>query len=77
LTLVLGQLIDQSYSDKLAEEINDRVQEQGQLTIAELTKQYDLPAEFLREVCKYLIIADTPGVSATQEPGSYAPEIII
>ncbi|XP_064629084.1 E3 UFM1-protein ligase 1-like [Lineus longissimus] len=50
LTLVLGQLIDQSYSDKLAEEINDKLQEQGQLTIAELTKQYDLPAEFLREL---------------------------
>nr|KAG5700237.1 hypothetical protein BaRGS_007610 [Batillaria attramentaria] len=50
LTLVLGQLIDSSYRDKLAEEVNDRLQEQGHVTVAELAKAYDLPAEFVREV---------------------------
>ncbi|XP_023930232.1 E3 UFM1-protein ligase 1 [Lingula anatina] len=52
LTLVLGQLIDKDYLDRLAEEINYKLQEQGQVTIAELTKLYDLPADFLSEVIK-------------------------
>lgn len=39
-----------SYRDKLAEEVNDRLQEQGHVTVAELAKSYDLPPEFLREV---------------------------
>ena len=30
--------------------MNDKLQEQGQVTIAELAKQYDLPGEFLSEV---------------------------
>ncbi len=38
------------YLDSLAEEVNDKLQEQGQVTIAELTKTYDLPADFLSEV---------------------------
>ncbi|XP_059145285.1 E3 UFM1-protein ligase 1-like [Physella acuta] len=50
LTLVLGQLIDNSYREHLAEEINDQLQEKGHVTIIELTKAYDLPADFLREV---------------------------
>ncbi|XP_053396896.1 E3 UFM1-protein ligase 1-like isoform X2 [Mercenaria mercenaria] len=47
IMLVLGQLIDQRYMDKLAEEVNDKLQEKGHVTIPELTKQYDLSAEFL------------------------------
>ncbi|XP_041352630.1 E3 UFM1-protein ligase 1-like [Gigantopelta aegis] len=50
LCLVLGQLINRSYQDCLAEEINDRLQEKGHVTIAELTKLHDLPADFLSEV---------------------------
>ncbi|NXD13088.1 UFL1 ligase, partial [Nothocercus nigrocapillus] len=45
--LVLGQLIDESYLDQLAEEINDKLQETGQVTISELCKAYDLPGDFL------------------------------
>ncbi|NWY02347.1 UFL1 ligase, partial [Nothoprocta ornata] len=45
--LVLGQLIDESYLDQLAEEINDKLQETGQVTISELCKTYDLPGDFL------------------------------
>ncbi|XP_066555162.1 E3 UFM1-protein ligase 1 isoform X2 [Amia ocellicauda] len=48
--LVLGQLIDEKYLDQLAEEVNDKLQEAGQVTIAELCKAYDLPADFLTEV---------------------------
>ncbi|NXW30711.1 UFL1 ligase, partial [Phaetusa simplex] len=47
IQLVLGQLINQSYLDQLAEEINDKLQETGQVTISELCKAYDLPGDFL------------------------------
>ncbi|CAH1800042.1 unnamed protein product, partial [Owenia fusiformis] len=50
LRLVLGQLIERSYVDGLVEEINDKLHETGQITVAELTKLYDLPATFLSEV---------------------------
>lgn len=51
LTLVLGQLIDNSYRQLLAQEIDDQLQEKGHVTIIDLAKTYDLPADFLREVC--------------------------
>uniref|UniRef100_A0A1A7XR01 E3 UFM1-protein ligase 1 n=1 Tax=Iconisemion striatum TaxID=60296 RepID=A0A1A7XR01_9TELE len=47
--LVLGQLIDDSYLDHLAEEVNDKLQEAGLIIIAELCKSYDLPGDFLTE----------------------------
>ncbi|XP_078398407.1 E3 UFM1-protein ligase 1 isoform X2 [Cetorhinus maximus] len=50
IQLVLGQLIDETYLDQMAEEVNDRLQEAGQVTVAELCKLYDLPADFLTEV---------------------------
>uniref|UniRef100_A0A8C1CRG0 E3 UFM1-protein ligase 1 n=1 Tax=Cyprinus carpio carpio TaxID=630221 RepID=A0A8C1CRG0_CYPCA len=48
--LILGQLIDESYLDRLAEEVNDKLQEAGQVNIAELCKTYDLPGDFLTEL---------------------------
>ncbi|CAJ1077482.1 E3 UFM1-protein ligase 1 [Xyrichtys novacula] len=47
--LVLGQLIDDTYLDRLAEEVNDKLQEAGLITISELCKNYDLPGDFLTE----------------------------
>ncbi|XP_017543624.1 E3 UFM1-protein ligase 1 isoform X1 [Pygocentrus nattereri] len=47
--LILGQLLDEKYLDQLAEEVNDKLQEVGQVNIAELCKTYDLPGEFLTE----------------------------
>ncbi|KAM5163262.1 E3 UFM1-protein ligase 1 [Mantella aurantiaca] len=47
--LVLGQLVDDNYLDQLAEEVNDKLQEAGQVTISELCKTYDLPGDFLTE----------------------------
>lgn len=38
----------------LAEEVNDTLQEKGHVTIPELTKLYDLPADFLTKVCSIL-----------------------
>ncbi|XP_041832091.1 E3 UFM1-protein ligase 1-like [Melanotaenia boesemani] len=45
--LILGQLIDATYLDRLAEEVNDKLQEAGLISIAELCKSYDLPGDFL------------------------------
>lgn len=47
--LVLGQLIDDTYLNRLAEEVNDKLQEAGLISIAELCKSYDLPGDFLTE----------------------------
>lgn len=47
--LVLGQLIDDTYLDRLAEEVNDKLQEAGLISIAELCKNYDLPGDLLSE----------------------------
>nr|CAG4643763.1 EOG090X0267 [Lepidurus arcticus] len=47
--LVLGQLVDSTYLDRLAEEVNENLQQHGQINISDLTKQYDFPAEFLQE----------------------------
>ena len=42
--------IFRSYLDRLAEEVNDKLQEEGHVTIPDLTKQYDLPGDYLSEV---------------------------
>lgn len=47
--LILGQLIDDTYLDRLVEEVNDKLQEAGLISIAELCKSYDLPGDFLTE----------------------------
>ncbi|KAJ0061046.1 hypothetical protein NL108_004766, partial [Boleophthalmus pectinirostris] len=49
IQLILGQLIDDGYLDRLAEEVNDKLQEAGLISIAELCKSYDLPGDFLTE----------------------------
>lgn len=49
-TIIMGQLITKGYQKTIAEEINDRLQREGQITIADLTKIYDLPGDFLQSV---------------------------
>lgn len=39
-----------NYLDRLSEEVNDKLQESGQVTISELCKTYDLPGDFLTQV---------------------------
>lgn len=46
---ILGQLIDSSYITKIAGEINEKLSQQGQINIGDLTIQYDLSAEFLQQ----------------------------
>ncbi|XP_050392394.1 E3 UFM1-protein ligase 1 [Patella vulgata] len=49
-SLILGQLIDKNYQNQLAEEVNDKLQEQGYVKIADIVRQYDLPFEFISKV---------------------------
>lgn len=46
--LILGQLVDDSYITRIATEINEKLSQAGQITVSDLTIQYDLPAEFLQ-----------------------------
>lgn len=47
LHLVLGQLLDESYLLKIAIEINEKLSQEGELSVSDLTIQFDLPSEFL------------------------------
>ncbi|XP_014678544.1 PREDICTED: E3 UFM1-protein ligase 1-like [Priapulus caudatus] len=47
LQVTLGQVIDRSYIDRLAEEIDDKLQDAGYVRLADLIKLYDLPSDFL------------------------------
>lgn len=46
--LVSGYLIANYYLEKIAREINEKLQLQGQITVGDLTLQYDLPADLLQ-----------------------------
>lgn len=46
--LILGQLIDDTYIIRIASEINEKLSQVGQISVSDLTIQYDLPAEFLQ-----------------------------
>lgn len=50
LKIILGQLIDKTYTSKIAEEINDKLMQHGIINVSELTIHYDLPADFLQSV---------------------------
>lgn len=56
--IVLGQLVDSSYLDSVAEEINEKLQQAGTISISQITKDYDLPSEFLLEeiIKRYIIV---------------------
>jgi len=45
--MVAGQLINDTYLNTIVEEINETLQQNGQLSIQELTKQYELSSDFL------------------------------
>lgn len=43
-------LFRSTYLNRLAENVNDKLQEAGLISITELCKNYDLPGDFLSEV---------------------------
>lgn len=47
VTLILGQLISADYIFRIAAEINEKLQQNGEINISELTGAYDLPSDFL------------------------------
>ncbi|KAJ8891610.1 hypothetical protein PR048_004138 [Dryococelus australis] len=50
ISLVLGQLVDRSYLTRLAQEVNERLTQHGQVTVGDLALHYDLPGDFLQSV---------------------------
>ena len=49
MNLVLGQLVNADYLDSICDEINENLQLHGSVSISKLTKDFDLPSEFLQE----------------------------
>lgn len=47
ITLILGQLISSEYIIRIAAEINERLSQNGEINVSELTGAYDLPSDFL------------------------------
>jgi hypothetical protein len=53
--LVLGQLVNSKYLDDMAEQLNEKLQVDGTMSIASLAKEFNLPSDFLfEEVIKRL-----------------------
>ena len=52
--LVSGQLVDRDHIDRIAEEINETLQQTGQISVVELSKHYEFPMEFILQVPSYL-----------------------
>jgi hypothetical protein len=53
-------LIDDDHLDRIAEEINENLQQSGQITVVELSKQYELPMEFVLQVSNACASSKTP-----------------
>lgn len=47
VTLILGQLVSSDYIIRIASEINERLSQNGEVNVSELTGAYDLPSDFL------------------------------
>ncbi|CAL8125071.1 unnamed protein product [Orchesella dallaii] len=49
LYLVLGQLVTSAYLDSLCEELDEKLSQDGLISVSELSKSFDLPGDFLQE----------------------------
>lgn len=52
ICFVLGQLISQAYKEKLIEEIEQTLSQSGSSSVGEISKHYDLPADFINSVLR-------------------------
>ncbi|XP_012221888.1 E3 UFM1-protein ligase 1 homolog [Linepithema humile] len=77
LKVVLGQLIDKSYINKIAEEINDKLVQHGSLNVAELTLTYDLPSDFLQSVIEKELGKIIHATQDSQDPKLFYTESFI
>ncbi|XP_013113083.2 E3 UFM1-protein ligase 1 homolog [Stomoxys calcitrans] len=46
---ILGQLIDEDYITYIAQEINEKLSQRGEISVNDLTEQFDLPSDFLQK----------------------------
>ena len=51
----MHSFLDRVYVDSLCEEINDSLQENGQISVADISKSFALPNSFLLEVRTYIV----------------------
>ncbi|XP_068633864.1 E3 UFM1-protein ligase 1 homolog [Battus philenor] len=72
--LVSGYLIAHYYLEKIAREINEKLQVLGQISVGELTLQYDLPAELLQHVLERYLGKIIIGRQDTSEPRTFYTE---
>lgn len=77
LKVVLGQLIDRSYINKIAEEINDKLVQHGSINVAELTLTYDLPSDFLQSVIEKELGKIIHATQDSQDPKVFYTESFI
>ena len=68
LFMVLGQIISADYLDRVAEEINDKLQVEGTTSIPVLTKEYNLPADFIFEQIKIRLGSIIEGFQDDSDP---------
>ena len=47
---MLGQLVDKTNLDSIGEEVNEKLQQYGKINIGDISKQYELPPDFILEV---------------------------
>lgn len=77
LKIILGQLIDKTYMNKIAEEINDKLTQHGLINVSELTVHYDLPAEFLQSLIEKELGKTIYGKQDTQNSRVFYTESFI
>lgn len=65
---VLDQLMNEEYRAQLANEINERLHKAGVITVAELTKIYSLPADFLFDTISSRLGKTIFGIPDTTDP---------
>jgi hypothetical protein len=64
--------VSNHYLDNLAREVNERLQQRGTLPVPSLTKEYDLPTEFLLDQVRFFFL--TRGCSsAAPSPSPQSP----
>lgn len=76
LSCFLYPVLYSAYLNHLAEEVNDKLQEAGLISMAELCKSYDLPGDFLTEVSHLMIIYALPQVQTFSHSGVIAESSI-
>lgn len=66
--LVLGQLVSSAYLDTLAEEVNEKLQLEGTVSVGTITKDYNLPSDFVFEQVTKRLGSIIEGFQDTNDP---------